>query len=284
MKKEQKRYFVWLAILLAIGLIFQTAMLIKANNEIQDYKGQNSCSISRFEDAEYLAKLAQIRKFILEDNRTPTEVIHAACGFVYNNSRHAVDSEHANLAAMEFSDAMRTILDGVICSANGNKDKKPHLSCGFRAYVLHDLLKAFKIESRLLLILHDDPKCYGLHRQLEVFNPETRQWEVWDPDYNVWFEDSDTGRRIGIIELLYRDLNQVTPMNSNTSGWEKTDTKMLLDGGYKGVMFEGPDTRTKHNLILINSRRFDLEKTSNDGLTFKDYALRVYNTPRVIIF
>jgi hypothetical protein len=230
---------------------------------------------------EYINNLDRIKELILKNGpaETTADIIRAVMEFVHDNSLHLVDDEHS---AYAYDGPLVT--KKLLLAYQGQKNEKPHLSCGPRSCLTRDLLTRLGITSRPIQLFSTAHKDVQGHRLLEVFNPETQTWEVWDPDYRVTYVDALTKKSVDIMAILFGDLEKILPKDGNTEGWKETHTEELKEDNYFGAaLFEVPPQQIQYSVIIINLEKFDIHKAVSDGLTFKDWTKKYYGNIRLIL-
>ena len=149
---------------------------------------------------------------------------------------------------------------------------------------MRDVLTRFGIGARTVQLFSDAHKDVQGHRLVEVFNPETQTWEVWDPDHRVTYVDALTKKSLDTMDFLLGDLEKILPKDGNIEGWKETSTERLKEDNYFGaVMFEGPGRHVANSVVLINQEKFDINKAFSDGSTFKDWTRKHYRNVRIIL-
>jgi hypothetical protein len=259
--------------------VFQIHALADKNSEYRN-------KLASFEKPEtikqeYINNLDRMRDIILKNMPTETasDIIRAVMEFVHDNSLHLVDDEHKDYA---FNDLV--VSKKLLLAYQGHKSEKPHLSCGPRSCLMRDILRRFGIDARTIQLFSDAHKDVQGHRLLEVFNPETQSWEVWDPDHSVTYVDALTKKSLNIIDCLLGDLEKIMPKDGNIEGWKETSTERLKEENYFGaVMFEVPARQMANSVVLINREKFDINKAFSDGSTFMDWARKHYSNVRLIL-
>lgn len=172
--------------------------------------------------------------------------------FIHFNSRHA-DNNYA------FND-IAPVLNSLLKSFHDKTPTTTSLKCGLRSEAEEYILGRLGIKTRELNIYTQtgEPGAWG-HDLIEVLNPDTGNWEVSDPSYNVYYLDS-LNHRMSILELLVTDLNTVRPCDNTRCGWDTpTDeprpdlaVAYLLDHNFfDAVYIDAFDT------VFINTDRFD---------------------------
>lgn len=229
----------------------------------------------------YMGMVDKIKDEILNrlqgSSQSPTAIIRATMEYVHNNSLHLIDDEHKRYA---FN--IPYVLNKMYLASFGDIKEKPHLSCGPRAYAMRVILSRFNIYSRLVQVYSDEYETHEGHRLLEVYNPDSQSWEVWDPDYGVTYVDRETKNPVDILTLVFSDKNNFIPIGISNEGWKITKTERLKNNYFKAVLFE-KDSGMTNALIIVNESLFDMDKVFSSGLTFEEWAKKYYAYPRIII-
>jgi len=252
--------------------------LTSPSEKKQDTSTQDDSTSELSEQQQYVLRLDEIKEIILKNNTTATEVIRSAMEFVHNNSMHLEDEEHR-----EYAFNLPVVIPKLILAYRGQEDEKPHLTCGPRAYAMKEILSRFGIYARLIQVYSDHAERVLSHRFLEVFNPETESYEVWDPTYSVTYFERGSNKRVDIMTLIFGDKNMAVPRVGDIIGWEETKTKDLRDYFFEAVLFEHFRYGMVNCTIIVNRNKFDMDKKFSDGLTFKEWAFKYYEFPRIIV-
>jgi hypothetical protein len=272
-----------LTVAFVIVALFQIFRLAEENNKHKELLN-NSQGLA-LEKKQYLNNLDKSKQIIDDDRATPTEIIRRTMEFVHNNSVHLIDEEHRKYAfdmPLVLNKLMPLVINKLLLAYQGHDSEKPHLSCGPRSYAMREILIRFGIISRLVQVFSDDYQQLKGHRLLEVFNPETESWEVWDPDFRVTFIDPDSKRRLDIMEIVFGDKEKVVPQDGAIMGWEETKTTHLREHYFEAVLFEGINIGIPNSILIINRHEFNLGKMLSDGLTLKEWMFKHYLHPRFI--
>ena len=162
------------------------------------------------------------------------------------------------------------------------------------------ILQSYGIPNRQIAIFSSKyPNIIG-HQQIEVLNPDSGSWELYDPTWNVHFMDEQDGRRVSALDMYFGSaaidnrgaavIAGIVPSNQDGSarGWDvwypfsgdtKTEIANFVD--YGGVMYYCYQTQRTYE-ILVNAQRFDVNKTwdyPHLGLsraTFDAFCRKVY--------
>jgi hypothetical protein len=272
-----------LAIIVVIFMgtcVFQIFKLSKTNIEYTN-------KLARFEKIitqrqQYRDNLDIIKTMI--QNKTPgpstTDRIRLVLEFVHDNSLHSIDDENRAYAYRR-----DIVVKKLILASRGHKEEKPHLSCGPRANIMTDILASFGVTSRIIQIYSDAYAIVKSHRLLEVFNQESQTWELWDPDYRVTYVNSVTKKPENIINIVFGDIEKIVPKDNRSEGWKETNTEELKTHNFFGAVFFEPfRAADSYGIILINQKKFDVNKTFEGGITFKDWVMQNYHYPRFVHF
>jgi hypothetical protein len=131
----------------------------------------------------------------------------------------------------------------------------PELLCSSRVGAMQQILDDFGYQSRMTHLFAQGP---GSHTFLEVRNPDTNEWEIQDPDYNLVYEDLRTGKRLGVNDIVLKSLSSIVPCKRNDDcSWDYAGV-LLTDKYYGAAMVF--DWKKKPPVLLINRNRFDFAK------------------------
>lgn len=119
--------------------------------------------------------------------------------FVHNNSVHNIDDEFWD----DFRNKPRT-LDKLLAHARGESTEKPHMECSTRSKLLLPLARKAGFEGHMVDMFKYHPE-YLSHKVVEVKNPETGLWELYDPTYQIFWKNEKTGGRASIHDLVMEE-------------------------------------------------------------------------------
>ena len=210
---------------------------------------------------------------------TKTELIYRALSFVHDNSTHRSDEDQRRYA---FNTPL--VIQMLQDVHSGMTNEKPGLTCGPRALAMKAILNACGITSRLVQVYSSDYESVRGHRLLEVLNPDTGHWEVWDPDYRVVYKSTHDGIRVDITSLVFDSLDQIEPWRDDLHGWEQTGMLEIRSHYFQALLFEHMEGGMKDAVIVINSARLNQTKVFSDGNTFEQWARAHYGSPRIMVF
>jgi hypothetical protein len=184
--------------------------------------------------------------------------------FVTNNSVHKIDDVFRS-----YRGDMALILTKILQRARGKADP-PHLECSKRANAMSLILTEQGIRNRRTYLFSDDSPRLETHTFVEYWNEASRQWEIQDPDYAVFYIDAATGARVGAERLLREPIDRFQPCKAvGDCGWHHAEQ---LRDYFDAVGFkeEGHDP-----LLQVNPARFDMAKrfAANDR---ESYDLRTF--------
>ncbi|MCI5064539.1 hypothetical protein MRY87_02310 [bacterium] len=223
-----------------------------------------------------------IRDRIAAQGGSGTELLEQVLNFVHDHSVHEMNERNSRHGIH-----VPTVIDQMVRVMEGEDTERPALTCGPRAMIMSIILQQFQIDSRIIQIYSDSYDTVQSHRLLEVFNPETRQWEMWDPDYRVAYIDRRTGRGVDSISLIQGEKENFAPRNGELVGWEVTAEQhgrsltRVRDNYFKAVMFENSARGMSYPIIFIG-KDFDRQKRFQNGLTFEEWSQKNYKQPRFI--
>jgi len=207
-----------------------------------------------------------------------TERIDFIRDWVNQNSIHLIDKAHDQYAFN--TPKVLTMLWQTYLT-----DQSPaHLSCGPRALAMQAILNELGIQNRLVYIFTDNYDQVRSHTFLEVFNREVNKWEIQDPDFNLYYVDLRTQKRLATADLTWGDLDILVPQSATAQGWEENNVAFLKQDYFEAMMYPAQKKDDKF-VILINHDRFDPEKIfkENRNVTFNTFANRAYKKPLMLV-
>ena len=198
MTNPQKRYVKIFAMLVLTGALAWLAF----TDGPKAYLAMRSDEV-----AEIALKLA-----VNKPDMAPSEAADAIREFVNANSIHKIDKQfYAHWKKHDL------ILKKIISHYRGGTPP-PHLECSSRTSLVEIMLRLLRYKTRIVVLFSPD-KDFPSHTFLEFFNPDSNRWEIQDPDYNVYWVERSTGRRIGVTEILSHELDEIAPCIGKTCDW-----------------------------------------------------------------
>lgn len=194
--------------------------------------------------------------------------------WVHENSIHLIDKAH-NQYAFRMAIVLPMLWQTYTVGA-----APAHLSCGPRAYAMKVILDKLGIPSRLVMIFTDDNAEINSHTFLEVFDRESQDWVVHDPDFNIYYVDRRTQQRLSTIRLILSDLDAVVPVSDVTVGWQENNVEHLKQHYFEALLYMNHLYGEK-SVVMVNLDRFNPNKRfqRNDDLTFHEFANKHYKEP-----
>jgi hypothetical protein len=132
--------------------------------------------------------------------------------FINDNSIHKIDrafwAHHADPSSFAA---------GLLAHAKGTAEPV-HMECSTRTNLLGLVLQALGYETRIVAIFNTRSNLHS-HSFLEVMNPETKQWETQDADYDIFWRSKDTAKRISVAEMA-EAINDIEPCGRESCGWD----------------------------------------------------------------
>lgn len=172
----------------------------------------------------------------------------------------------------------------------GGGAEPAQLTCGPRALAMQALLREMGITSRFVQLFADDADHIRSHSVLDVFNPDSGDWEMQDPDNDICLIDVNSGKRAATMDALLLPLNRIHPMSyEGTRGWAELDLDHLRPF-YSGGLYGNLEFLQKPGVVkkafFVNTSRFDCEKKypANGGETIYDFMRRRHGDPVFIYY
>jgi hypothetical protein len=159
----------------------------------------------------------------------------------------------------------------------------PHLSCGPRAYTMKAILDDLHIPNRMIMIFASNYFEINGHIFLEVFDRDTQNWELQDPDFDISYIDIHNRKRLPGAELIWGDLNSIIPISPSKEGWEQNHVANLKRDYFGAMMFMNL-LDGERSVMLINLDRFSADKFfQEDAVTsLYEFACKQYEYPLFI--
>lgn len=231
------------------------------------------------EDQAYKQALTAIAAYIQRHRfSNDTQRIDFIRDWVNQNSIHLIDKAHAQYAfnvPKVISMLWQTYL---------TDQAPPHLSCGPRAAAMQAILNKLGMQNRTVFIFTDNYAQVQSHTFLEVFNRDTQKWEIQDPDFNIYYIDVRTQKRLATADLIWGDLDMLVPKSMTAQGWEENNVVILKQDYFEAMMYPAKN-KDQQSIILINHDRFDPKKNfpDNGNITFNNFAMRFYKNPVFLV-
>lgn len=200
-------------------------------------------------------------KQLFENYQGMTPTIDAVRQFVYKNSKHEepFDKDKWNSELM---------IKMMISNHRKQAHVRPHMTCGPRSKCMKYILSLIGIKSYMVQVYTDNMDTFASHAFLNVYNNDTKRWEVHDPDYNLIYVDKN-GNRVKVQDLLFNKLDKITPCyddgNKIIRGWNSS--KITLKNNYFEAIMLWDAFVNDSSLLIINQERF------NPYQVKKDYTL-----------
>lgn len=172
-------------------------------------------------------------------NLNPTETIDAVHRFIQSNS--ILDQQRTYNA--DYSDA----IDLMFNYAQGHSEEQPFLQCDGRSTAMLTTLLELGIESRLIFLYRPVPGYLSQHTTLEVFNPDTQRWQVHDLNWDFYYVDTETKKRVSAERILFgsRDTLLGCPMEGGDCTFDVMEESAsyfnALRYGYTFELWVNPD-------------------------------------------
>jgi hypothetical protein len=155
----------------------------------------------------------------LPDQAKPEQRFDAVRQFIHNNSRHVEDEGFRTLLGQNL------VAEGLVAYAVGKKSEPIHLLCGGRSNMMSAILRKLGYETRIIALFDTDHEQLRAHTFLEVKNPETGRWETQDPDFDLYWTNKRSGKRVSLADSA-DDLSDLEPCHRpGACGWKLNDSE-----------------------------------------------------------
>ncbi len=195
-----------------------------------------------------------------------TEIIDYMNGFIAVNSTSGDPPEPYK---PNRSDAVAMML-----AYSQGRGEKPSMWCNDRSTAMLTLLQELGAESRLIFLYGGNASSIAEHTMLEVFNPDTQRWELYNPG-DLHFIDRDTQKRVSIERLVFGPLDNI--LGCNSKGECDAEQVTRFEKLFQAFRYGYSDT------FWVNPDRFDVSKRfpDNDNKNLAEYLT---GDPRDFVF
>ena len=258
--------------ILSVGINALLSYLVLKHDKIIEHKialqDQFGLDVHhRNKDNPWIIKTRQI----IEGKKAGNEqdLIDSIRNYVNRHSIHEEKSEEFRLYAFNTPVVIQKLVE------NFESGKSPpHLSCTPRAWAMRSILNDFGFKNRIIQLYFPGEDEMFSHTFLEVFNPETRLWEVHDPDINLIYVDS-LGNRLSIFAMKTKsEKGEVFyPKRGNEKGWHLSYLKLSSPDNFKIIAFRYLKERYLEDLVFIDQTQVNLDKrySKNDNKNILEY-------------
>lgn len=151
----------------------------------------------------------------LKNKNSFYEQVDYLSDFINSNSQHLQDAEffatweNSSLIAKNFIDHLE-----------GRRKTTPHMECSTRRGLLAAILKnnmGYKTRS-VDLYGPSDNHSLASHAALDIWNPDTKKWETYDPEFNIFWINTKTRERISLLDAA-TEIHNALPCNQKGCSW-----------------------------------------------------------------
>src|SRR5262245_22304638 len=106
---------------------------------------------------------------------------------------------------------------GLLAHAKGTAEPV-RMECSTRTNLMTLVVQALGYKTRVVAIFSSRSNLNS-HSFLEVMDPETKQWETQDADYDIFWRSKDTAERISVAEMA-EAIDDIEPCGRWGCGWD----------------------------------------------------------------
>ena len=185
----------------------------------------------------------------------PSDLFDAVRNYIHHNSRHKEGSYYHQNRAFITDSVMKDLYQ----IAHGLKDSLPDLSCSPRAWAMRRVLKAMDIETRIVMLYQvRDAKVFS-HTVMEAYNKDDENWELHDPDVNLFFVDTLNHTRITYLGMKDMNVANYLPCNGDSCSWDLTYYDFRDKSMFAAVQVHYLKENFKDQMVLIDSKALPKE-------------------------
>ncbi len=187
----------------AVGRYFWSVAVVNIDED-GTFESMGSAWSERFElqrvrrisiSAQDYADMSATAQHFHDLNLSISDTIDAVHRFIRTNS--ILDQQKSYQA--DYSDA----IDLMFNYAQGNSEEQPFLQCDGRSTAMLTILQELGIESRLVFLYHATTGYLSQHTTLEIFNPDTQRWQVHDLNWDFYYVDAISMKRVSAERILF---------------------------------------------------------------------------------
>ena len=209
-------------------------------------------------------------------NANTTETADIVREFINSNSIHMVSDDDPKFFGIWGND--EAISQKIAAFSKDNTIAPVHLECSSRSAIMRMILEALDIRVRTI-VLYTHRKDFYSHVFLEVQDKETKDWHIQDPGYDLFWQDSNTQKRLSTIDIVDQGTNNVLPCHTPEDcrwGWHNKGSQGNPGGlkryfGLAVIKDKIEDTRD----LYYNDSTFPLnepqEVSGKGNLTFCEF-------------
>lgn len=197
----------------------------------------------------------------IETTENFDEKTDAIRAFINRKTDHKIDEQFRSIEGDE-----EKIVNRTLAYLDNEERTPPHLECASRADMMEGMLMALGLRVRSVSVYawNEETKHLSSHRFLETQNPETGQWQIQDPDLDLFWIIGETGNRAGMEDLIKLPAPELaTPCNSRGEcGWDIKSREGFDAARMKKYMALASikDHQIGKRPLLVNTSRFDLDR------------------------
>jgi hypothetical protein len=203
-----------------------------------------------------------IAEIIAPINSSRSQQIDSAREFVHRNSVHGIKQNKLSQS--------EDVIQSLWCHYE-NKGDPPPLTCGPRARAMKSILDQLHIKSRIVHIYSDTSDQIRSHTFLEVYNKDSDNWEIQDPDLNIFYIDQNTSRKVSTADIIFGNSKTIIPCSATSRGWETIGVSYVKDY-FKAVEYDSVLCGVT-SIILVNENLLNTHKRyhKNNMITLNEY-------------
>lgn len=260
----KKLIFLLVTLLLIISL-YLNFYFFQDSNRVSTLKEKIKQTLHRTEKENSLKANPEVYSFFKAKNfSSKTVELDYIRHWIYENTYGTGDTNY-----VDSFDPRKTLHD--IYQSFKEKTNRPPMTCGPRALAMQELLFMLGFETRFVSIFfQNDPNIIGSHSFLEIYNEDTKRWEIQDPLNDVYFIDKE-GNRLNSFQISQMKMGEFTPCKSkdNCGGKTLPDEYILLNESFKIISIK---PKNGDFVVLLNSKYYDKDKIYPvDGTTMEGY-------------
>ena len=184
--------------------------------------------------------------------------------FIHDNSVHKEGTDYHTTRA--FNTAL--FIGDIYAYSKGEREDLPHMSCTPAAWAMRSILKAMDKQTRVLLVYNIVDSTLWSHTVMEVYNEDSKVWELHDPDLGVHFKDTTTNERLSFLSLKDRNEANYVPCNGDSCSWDLVWYDWKKKENLAMVRFYYLKEDYKDQVVWIDTRKVNHHLSNYDWKSF----------------
>lgn len=254
-----KKKITYIILTLSILLNIVLGYYVKEHDEITKLKLKVKKSLDLGEEKnEWVIETANYLSN--QEDSSQNTLIDSVRNYIQNNSIHKERTKYHKTRAF----LQDSVIKDMYQYHQGKNGQLPELSCSPRAWVMRRLLLNMGIHSRIVLFNYLDGSKMKSHTIIDVYNEDSKTWELQDPDVGVYFKDTVNNKRVSFYAMKDMDTLSYVPCRGDSCDWKLVYYDLKNKDLFAMVRYYYFKEDYKDQIVLIDSRKIENKLDSFD--------------------